>query len=94
MVDSTINLGGTFTVPGLGTLVRTGGTVNVIGTLDNTGTTLDLDAERRRPGIINGGTDPQRHRRHVTGGADVHSVRATTRPTRLNGCTINGDVRP
>ena len=43
-IDSTVNLGGVFTLAGLGTFDRTGGTVNLTGTLDNTGTTLALDA--------------------------------------------------
>ncbi|MCY2990994.1 MAG: malectin domain-containing carbohydrate-binding protein [Planctomycetota bacterium] len=42
--DSTVNLGGLFAVASLGTINRTGGTVNLTGTLDNTGTTLALDA--------------------------------------------------
>ena len=42
--NSTVNLGGLFTVATLGTFNRTGGTVNLTGTLDNTGTTLALNA--------------------------------------------------
>ena len=35
--DSTVNLGGAFTLAELGTFNRTGGTVNLTGTLDNSG---------------------------------------------------------
>ena len=41
--DGTVNLGGQFTSAGLGTFNRTGGAVNVTGTLDNTNATLTLD---------------------------------------------------
>jgi hypothetical protein len=40
--NSTTNLGGTFTLAALGTFNRSGGAVNLVGTLDNTGTTLAL----------------------------------------------------
>ena len=39
---ATVNLGGLFTPAGLGTFNRSGGTVNLTGTLDSTGTTLAL----------------------------------------------------
>ncbi len=42
--DATLNLDGTFSLDDLGTLDRAGGTVNLKGTLDNTDTTLRLDA--------------------------------------------------
>jgi RHS repeat-associated protein len=42
--DTTTNLGGLFTVAGLGVFERSGGTVNLTGTLNNTGTTLELNA--------------------------------------------------
>ena len=38
-----MNLGGSFTRAGLGTFNRTGGAVNLTGTLDNTGATLALN---------------------------------------------------
>ena len=40
----TLQLGGTFEFADFGTFNRTGGTVNIVGTLDNTGRTLDLNA--------------------------------------------------
>jgi RHS repeat-associated protein len=42
--NSTLDLGGRFTTAGLGALARAGGTIDLTGTLDNTGTTLVLDA--------------------------------------------------
>jgi len=42
-IDSTVNLGGEFTIAGLGSLSRTGGNVRITGTLDN-GPGLVLDA--------------------------------------------------
>jgi hypothetical protein len=45
LVDpGTLNLGGTFEFADVGTFTRSGGTVNVVGTLDNVGDTLALDA--------------------------------------------------
>ncbi|MBI4986093.1 MAG: hypothetical protein HZC24_12350, partial [Rhodocyclales bacterium] len=38
----TLNLGGKFTTAGLGSVVRSGGTLQLLGTLDNTGATLDI----------------------------------------------------
>ena len=52
--NSTIELGGTFTLAELGTLDRTGGTVNLTGTLDNTGTTLALDNTTGSWQVLNG----------------------------------------
>ncbi len=43
-VNSTVSLGGQFTLAALGTFNRTAGTVNLVGTLNNTGTTLALNA--------------------------------------------------
>jgi hypothetical protein len=54
--DSTVNLGGTFTPADIGTLNRTGGTVNLVGTLDNTGTTLPLSAATGGDWVLTGGT--------------------------------------
>ena len=67
MNAATLNLGGTFTLAQLGSITRSGGTINIFGTLDNTGTTLDvgtgtalgtltLDNGSNRAGTIEGGT--------------------------------------
>ncbi len=42
--DSALNLGGTFTTTGLGTVTRSAGDVNVTGILDNSGSTFALNA--------------------------------------------------
>ena len=42
--NSTVNLGGVFTLAGLGTFHCTGDSVSLVGTLNNTGTTLALNA--------------------------------------------------
>ena len=59
--DGTLNLNGTFTAAGLNPagFVRTGGTVNLLGTIDNTGATLNFDALGNLSmagGTIRGGT--------------------------------------
>ena len=69
--NSTVNLGGLFTLAGLGTFNRTGGTVNLTGTLDNTGTTLALDATTGSWNLL-GGTMQGRHG-DTTDGADWSS---------------------
>ena len=60
MTNSTVLLGGTFTLAALGSFGRTGGTVDLTGTLNNTGTTLALDNTtggwELNGGTINGGT--------------------------------------
>jgi YD repeat-containing protein len=42
--NSTLNLGGSFTTDGIGNIDRTGGTINLVGLLDNTDRRLSLDA--------------------------------------------------
>ena len=60
VTGATVNLGGIFTLASLGTLNRSGGTVNVTGTLDNTNTTLALGPSTGgwvlAGGTIKGGT--------------------------------------
>ena len=50
--NSTVNLGGTFTPAGIGTFIRSGGTVTINGTVNNTGTTFDLSALSPTTGSI------------------------------------------
>ena len=59
--SGTLGLGGTFTTAGIGTLTRTGGTVQIIGAMDNTGATLALNAatgsyQLTQNGSITGGS--------------------------------------
>ena len=54
VTDSTLVLGGTFTRAGIGTIIRSGGIVNFTGTLDNTGSTLQLDDATGTWTVLNG----------------------------------------
>ncbi|MGE4198775.1 MAG: GC-type dockerin domain-anchored protein, partial [Phycisphaerales bacterium] len=60
VTDATLNLGGAFTLGAAGVINRTGGTVNLVGTLNNTGTTFIFDAStgpwNLLGGTVNGGT--------------------------------------
>jgi RHS repeat-associated protein len=52
--NSTVNLGGLFPLAGLGTFNPNGATVNLTGTLDNTGTTLVLNAATGSWNLVGG----------------------------------------
>ena len=84
---STVNLGGIFTKAQLGTFTRTGGTVNLVGTLDNTGTTLALSTTTGSwnllGGILKNGTLTE-----AGGAALVFTASGGT----LDGVTANGDL--
>jgi hypothetical protein len=85
--NSTVNLGGTFRLADLASLTRHGGTVNVTGTLDNSGTTLALDASTGSwslaGGRIVGGTI------QTSGGAQLLG---TDRFGTLVGVTLDGEL--
>ncbi len=80
----TLNLGGTFTLAGLGTLNRSGGTVNLVGTLDNTATTLALTAATGSwnllGGTLKGGS--------LSGSGGAQLVMATNNSGTLDGVTV------
>src|ERR1043166_2330790 len=79
--NGTVNLGGSFTQAGLGVFNRTGGTVNLIGTLSG-GLTLDAaTGSWLVSGTINGGTVT------ATGGAQLVANGGT-----LSGVTLGSDV--
>ena len=92
---ATLNLGGSFTTAGLGIFApapagsfsRTGGTVNVTGTLDNTGSTLALDSRTGgwnvAGGTIIGGTI-------TTSGGNV--LTAVDSSNTLSGVTLDGTL--
>ena len=82
-----MNLGGIFTKAGLGTFNRTGGTVNLTGTLDNTGTTLGADDHDRFLESV--GRHPQKRHAHGSGGA---ALVFTASGGTLDGVTVNGDL--
>jgi hypothetical protein len=84
----TLNLGGTFTTP-TGTYSRSGGTVNLIGTLNNAGHTLTLDATTGSwnfSGRINGGIVNE------SGGSTLVVTTAYPSLAVLDGVTLNGDL--
>jgi hypothetical protein len=93
LTNSTVNLGSAYNVPGtfalasLGTLTRTGGTVNLTGTLDNTNSTLALDATTG-PWQLSGGT--------ILGGtvttAGANTLIGTTNGGKLSGVTLAGTL--
>ena len=85
--DGTLNLGGEFGIASLATLQYSPGTVYLTGTLDNTGTTLTLDAATGSWNmlggeILNGTLDE-------TGGS---LLVMTTQGGTLDGVTVNGDL--
>src|SRR6185437_10816999 len=83
----TLNLGGSFTTVGVGTMVRNGGIVNLNGVLDNTGATLALDEAsgswRLLGGTINGGI--------YTNSCGAELILTNSGGT-LNGLTADGDL--
>ena len=86
LMDSTVNLGGSFTISDLSGFDRTGGTVNLTGTLNNTGSILALNAStgtwNLAGGQITGGT---------VVGVDGSHLNVTSNST-LNGVTLESDV--
>ncbi len=85
--NSTVNLGGLFTLTALGTFTHSGGTVNLVGTLDNTDTTLALDATTGSWNLL-GGT--------LEGGTytanDSAELIATSSGGTLDGVTLDGTL--
>ena len=85
--NSTVNLGGLFTLAQSGTFVPSGGVVNLVGTLNNTGTTLALNASTESwnvvGGTIEGGT--------YTASGGVELVFTSSSGT-LNGVTADSDL--
>src|SRR5436189_102648 len=86
LTNSTLNFGGTFMTANRGNYSRTGGNINLTGTLDNTATTLSLDAAHGswnlRGGTIQGGTVL------AAGGAKLVG---TNSGGTLSGVTLKGD---
>jgi RHS repeat-associated protein len=83
--NATVNLASTFTLAELGTFQRSGGAVNMVGTLDNTGTTLALDnatGSWNLAGTIKHG---------IVTTAGQAQVVATGNST-LDGVTLGGDL--
>lgn len=85
--NSTLNLGGGFTTAGIGSITRTGGTINLTGLLDNTGNTLVLDAATGSWNL-NSGLAELRGGNIVTSGGAVLVAAAGT----LNDLTLGGTI--
>ena len=89
LTGGTLSLGGMFTTLGLNTagFERVGGTVNLTGTLDNNGRTLEIDSITGSwnllGGAINGGTINH---------SDGHTLFATSGGGTLQNVQVNGDL--
>ncbi|HEV3298088.1 MAG TPA: malectin domain-containing carbohydrate-binding protein [Planctomycetaceae bacterium] len=85
--NATANLGGVFTLAAMGTFNETSDTTNLVGTFNNTGTTLALGPAtgtwNLEGGTVHGGTVTE------SGGAVLNVVGAGA---TLNGLTIDGDL--
>lgn len=86
--NTIVNLDGAFTTVGLGAYTRTGGTINLVGTLDNTGTTLTLNSAtgswNLAGGTLRGGTLVQ------TGGAGFTFANSSS--NIFDGVAVTGDL--
>jgi hypothetical protein len=94
ITDSTLNLGGVFTAANLGNVIRSNATVNLTGTLDNTGSTLvlspatgnwNLAGSSSSTAIITGGTI-------VTSGGARLTTAPGSNPDRLVDVAVQGDI--
>jgi hypothetical protein len=85
--DGTLTLGGTFSTSKIGTISRVGGTVNITGEMNNSGTSLSLNPQsgsyNLRSGSITGGSIT------TAGGANLNVYNSA----RLIDVTIAGEVR-
>jgi|GEM_PF-1975647 len=82
-----LNIGGTATTAGLGTINRTGGAIAITGTLNNSGSTLALNAATGNytlNGTLSGGT--------VTFADGVRLIVGTSGNNRLQDVNVQGDV--
>jgi hypothetical protein len=86
VTGSTLNLGGLFTLPGMGTFNQSANTVNLVGMLDNTGTTLAL-SPATGSWVLDGGT-LKNGTLTETGGAELEFTTSGT----LDGVTVDGNL--
>ena len=77
-----LNLDGNFTTAGIGNINRSGGTVNILGTLDNTGATLALNAVTGSWQLLTGGT--------IKGGSITGAGGASLSLPAFNTGTVDG----
>ncbi len=86
LTNTTVTLGGLFSQSSLNNFQRSGGTISLVGTMDNTGTTLNLDLSG--PWNLFGGTI-----RHGTiSGANKPALIATTSGGTLDDVIMNADL--
>ena len=85
--NSTLNLGDSFTTAGLGSYTRTGGTINLVGVLDNTGSTLALNAATGSWNLVGG-----RLKGGALATADGTSLVTTIDDGTLDDVTLGGTV--
>ncbi len=85
--NSTLNLAGIFLPTALGTISRSGGNINLLGVMDNTSNTLQLD--NTGSWNIVGGTLKNGI---VTSANGSSKLQGTTSGGTLEGVTINGDL--
>ena len=84
-----LNLDGNFTTAGIGNINRTGGTMNILGTLDNTGATLALNAATGSWQLLTGGTIKGGS---ITGAGGASLSLPTFNTGTVDGVTLAGDV--
>lgn len=87
----TINVGGTISTSDFGTMVNNGGTIALSGTLNNTGSVLNVGGaagalSMANGGLIVGGT--------ITAPAGTTAIAPTGGRGTLDGVTVNGNVAP
>src|SRR5262249_42475304 len=85
--SSTVSLGGSFTLATMGIFQRSGGTVNLTGTLDNTGTTLVLDATTGAWNLTSGTL-----KRGAVATLDGIALTSASGRGTLDGVTLGGTV--
>ena len=86
--DGTLNLGGSFTLPRLGTIVRTGGTLNLNGTMELEGGTLALNASTGAWRLDRGGI----HNGTVTQSPEARLMFAPNAANTLDALKVTGDL--
>ncbi len=89
--NAKLNLGGSFTTAGLGAYTRTGGTINLVGLLDNTGNTLVLNDTTGSWNLASGGAEFRGGNLVTAGGAALVAT-TTNGSATLNGVTLGNTV--
>jgi len=88
VTDTALNLGGYFTQADIGTINRTGGTVSLLGYLNNSSATLNVQTGALAGLSMNGGTI---HGGTIQGGSS-NLFTANSSSGTLDGVTLNGSL--